>query len=321
MNTLDNSTPQTKPVVIDCGLLSDLQWRGGVSAKGMVDSSFTTIDAIAAAAQSVNDYYVTVDETAPTRCIDGRHNPGRTGSDLGAQVPGGAPGAALAYRLGVDQDDLTRGTFLADAEAMIGHFIRLGFAPGGHRDENSANSEAVGCGAIDGMDKILAIMTEPSLVNDHKRVVKLLMGNDFYRDDYLRVLGAAVTVNGHAHEYFLNREKVIDALEERAKKSIVTLKGDHQECVVVVNLVPGTTLSSNQFSDAFGGIQAFGYDLWRSKQMASKLLPRPEQLIDRQRFVMARVMTTVATLMALTDGSQRLLLRVEEPVEEEPLLA
>ena len=65
-------------------------------------------------------------------------------------------------------------------------------------------------------------------------------------------------------------------------------------------------------------MQAFGYDLWRSKQMAEKLLPYPDQAVDRQRFVMARVMSTVATLMALTDGSQRLVLRlpvVAEAVE------
>lgn len=303
--------------MIDCGLLSDQLWPGGVSAKKMAGDNFTTDAAISGAAQHIDDFFVPVDETAPTRCIDGRHNPGRASANLGAQVPGGAPGAALAYRLGVDKDDLTRGTFLADAEAMIGHFIRLGFAPGGHRDENNAHTAAVGCGAIDGMDKILAIMTDPALVNDHKRVVKLLLGDEFYRDDYLRVLGAAVTVNGHSHDYFLNREKIIDVLEERSKKSIAVLKGDHQECIVVVNLVPGTTLASNQFSDEYDGMQAFGYDLWRSKQMAQKLLPRPEQIMDRQRFVTARVMTSVATLMALTDGSQRLLLRIEEPVEDE----
>lgn len=317
----DDTTLITTPTIIDCGLLSDLSWPGSVSAKQMVSTKFTSQSTILDAIAAVNTFYVSVNELAPTRCIDGRHDPGSSPRELGAQVPGGAPGAALAYRLGVDKDDLTRGTFLADAEAMIGNFIRLGFAPGGHRDENNLHTTAVGCGAIDGMDRILAIMTEPSLVNDHKRVVKLLMGDDFYRDDYLRVLGAAVTVNGHGSEYFLNREKIIDILEERSKKSIVTLKGNHQECVTIVNLVPGTTLSSNEFSDACNGIQAFGYDLWRSKQMAEKLLPRPEQLIDRQRFVMARVMTTVATLMALTDGSQRLLLRIpvqteiEKPVE------
>ncbi len=305
-------------VVVDCGILSDLTWRGGVSAAKLTDKKFISAEKLQRAVEQIDNFFVEVDNNAPTRCIDGRHDPDRSEHELGAQVPGGAPGAALAYRLGVDKDDLTRGTFLSDAEAMIGNFVRLGFAPGGHRDETNVASHgnAVGCGAIDGMDKILAIMTDPDLVNDHKRVVKLLMGDDFNRDNYLRVLGAAVTVNGHSHDYFLNREKIIDVLEKRSKKSIAVLKGEHHECVVVVNLVPGTTLASNKFAQAFDGMQAFGYDLWRSKQMAARLLPLPEQKLDRERFIMARVMTTVATLMALTDASQRLILRLPTGPEE-----
>ncbi len=232
-------------------------------------------------------------------------------------MPGGAPGAALAYRLGVDKDDITRGTFLADAEAMIGNYIRMGFAPGGHRDEISHDQKAVGCGAIDGMDTIVTTMTQPNLINDHKRVVSLILGDDFDRDDYLRVMGAAVMVNGRSEEYFRDREKVIDILEKKSKDSTATLKGEHQECLVAVNLVPNTTLSSNRFSEDFNGVQAFGYDLWWSEEIANKLLPRPDQTLERGRFVMARVMATVATLIALTDGSQRLILRTEVPAQEE----
>lgn len=46
--------------------------------------------------------------------------------------------------------------------------------------------------------------------------------------------------------------------------------------------------------------------------MARKLLPLPDQQVDRDRFVMARVMTIIATLMALTDDSQRLLIRLPQ---------
>lgn len=305
-----NKKDNKQPLTLDCGVLSDLQWPGIVSAKGMIDEGKTSNKIIDFAAEHLNEYYVHVNPRAKTRCIDGRNDPEMDERNLGPQVPGGAPGAALAYRLGVDKDDLTRGTFLSDAEVMIGNYLRLGFAPGGHRDEHSMGKSTVGCGAIDGMDRILATMTQPGLVDDHKRVVKLLLGDKFDRDNYLRVMGAAVVVNDRADDYFRNREDIIDILEKRANKSIATLKGNHQECIVVVNLVPGTTLASNRLADSFDGIQAFGYDLWRSMEMADKLLPRPDQASDRQRFVMARVMTTVATLMALTDGSQRLILRV-----------
>lgn len=300
-------TPQVQ--ITSAGILSDIDWPGRVSAKKLIQSGKTSEETVRQAIQRIDQFYVPVNPGAKTRCIDGRHDPELNEKDLGPQVPGGAPGAALAYRLGVDKDDLTRGTFLVDAEDMLRRFLRLGFAPGGHRDRNSEGSAMVGCGAIDGMDVILRTMTEPDLVDDHKRVVKFLLGAQFDRDTYLRVMGAAVVVNGRSQDYFRNREAIIDLLEKRSKKSVSVLEGEHQECIVAVNFVPGTTLSSNRFAKEFG-VQAFGYDIWRSVQMATKLLPRPDQAVDRQRFVMARVMSTVATLMALTDGSQRLVLRM-----------
>lgn len=303
--------------LVDLGYLTAADWSGPVSARKLVESGITTEAQIAEAARRINEFYVPVIPGARTRCIDGRHDPELDEANLGPQVPGGAPGAALAYRLGVDKDDLTRGTFLTDAEAMLDHFMRLGFAPGGHRDEHSVGDEKkVGCGAIDGMDAILHAMTDSGLVDDHKRVVKMILGKNFDRDTYLRVMGAAVVVNGRSEEYFRGREEIIDVLEKRSHKSIATLKGDHQEGLVVVNLVPLTTFSSNRFSDTFGGLQGFGYDLWRSIEMAEKLLPRPDQSVDRQRFIMARVMSTVATLMALTDGTQRLLIRLPGDVTD-----
>lgn len=303
----------SKPLIIDCGALSDLKWPGSVSAQLMINSGKTSVKIINYAIDRLEEFYVPVHSSAKTRCIDGRHDPKLDESYLGPQVPGGAPGAALAFRLGVDKDDLTRGTFLTDAETMIGNYLRLGFAPGGHRDEYSNGKSSVGCGAIDGMDTILATMTRPDLVDDHKRVVKLLLGKQFNRDNYLRVMGAAVVVNGRSQDYFRGRESIIDFLEKKTPDSIAVLKGEHQECLVVVNLVPGTTLASNRLANNFDGIQAFGYDLWRSMEMANKLLPRPDQKIDRERFVMARVMSTVSTLMALTDGSQKLVLRIPAP--------
>ena len=317
--TASQEVAQTTNIeIIDCGRISDITWPGPVSADKMVENGEKSEDVIRQAIERFGEFYVPVNLGAKTRCIDGRHDPELDEKKLGPQVPGGAPGAALAYRLGVDKDDISRGTFLADAESMIGSYIRMGFAPGGHRDEKSQGQEAVvGCGAIDGMDQIIATMTEPRLVNQHKRVVKLLLGDDFDVDDYFRVMGAALSINGRSEEYFRGREKILDVLERRAKKSIATLKGEHQECIVAVNLVPDSTLSSNRFSDSFDGMQAFGYDLWWSVEIGNRLLPRPEQAEDRQRFVMARVVATVATLMALTDGSQRLLLRTEVPSEEE----
>lgn len=295
--------------VIDLGLATDLEWPGKVSAQGLVESGEATDSKIAESIARLNEFYVPINPQAKTRCIDGRHDPELDEANLGPQVPGGAPGAALAYRLGVDKDSLQKGSFLVDAEQMIGTYRRLGFAPGGHRDENSEGEKAVGCGAIDGMDVIVATMTDPRLVDDHKRVVERVMGDElFNRAHYLQVLGASNLINGRSEDYFRGRETVIDILEKKDPKSVATLKGDHKEALVVFNMVPGTTLSSNRFGDEFG-FQAFGYDIWRSIQMAEKLVPRSEDRVDREMFVMARIMSTIATLMALTDGTQRMIIR------------
>ncbi len=307
--------PSLEAEIIDLGLLSDIEWPGPVSARKMIEAGEVTDAKIKESIRRLNEFYVPVNPNAKTRCIDGRQDPELDEENLGPQVPGGAPGAALAYRLGVDKDDLTRGTFLTDAETMINTFLRQGFAPGGHRDEqHSDDNHMVGCGAIDGMDKVLGAMTDPTLVDDHKRVVKTLLADQFNRDDYLRVMGAGVVVNGRSEEYFRDREKILDILEKKSKNSVSTLKGIHKEALWVVNLVPGETLSSNRFADE-NGFDAFGYDLWRSKQMAGILLPLPNQSVDKGRFITARVMSTVATMMALTDGSQRLALRVPVAIQ------
>lgn len=301
---------QNNANIVDCGTITNLKWDGLVSVRRLSDKKVIDISKIDQAVKHLNSFYVKVNNKAKTRCIDGRHDPELDENHLGPQVPGGAPGAALAYRLGVDKDDLTRGTFLVDAQAMIDNFERIGFAPGGHRDEHSLGATKAGCGAIDGMDVILATMTDFDLVDDHKRIVKQILGPLFDRDTYLRVMGAALVLRGNSEDYFRDREKIIDILEKKSKKSISTLKGDHQECLVVVNMVPNSTFSSNRFAEEYEGIQAFGYDLWRSVEMADKILPRPDQAADRKRFIMARVMSTTATLMALTDGTQRFVLRM-----------
>lgn len=289
------------------GRSSEGRWPGAVSVPENGPGRTTLIDGL-------DDYYVPVDPGAPTRCIDGRHDPAVLETALGAQAPGGATGVALSYRLGVDRDDATRGTLLSDAHAMLSAYNRLGMTPGGHRDDGDATGGRVGCGALDGLDNVLACLLDPTLVDDHKRLVRLLLDRDFDRDHYLRILGTALVLRSRWSEYFTDRATVLDLLERNHPGSVPVLKGEHREGVVVVNLVPGTTLASNRFSADHDQVQAFGYDLWRTQDVARALMPLPSRAVDRSRFVHARVMLTVATLMALTDGSLPLVLRL--PIDD-----
>jgi hypothetical protein len=305
-----DTTTLSEADILDCGKLSTKRWPGGVTA--------TTTDSrvINEAVRRLNEFYVPVADYAKTRCIDGRYDPEVDEAHLGPQVPGGAPGAAFAWRLGVDEGPIAAATFLVDAERMMDEFDRHGFAPGGHRDTNNAGKPGmVGCGAIDSIDSIVSAMM--AHLDDHKRIVSLILGNAFNHHIYREMLGGASLVNFESDRYFAGREKILDILEQRFPGSVATLEGDHAEAVVVVNMVPHTTLASNRFAKEFNGTQAFGYDVWRSLEMANRLLARNDQTRLRQNFVMARVMTTVATLMSLTDdGSQSLVLRMPvQPAE------
>ncbi|MCA9338727.1 hypothetical protein KC939_00085 [Candidatus Saccharibacteria bacterium] len=319
-NALDmaknNKLQSNKIDIVNVGRIADTPWPGAVSADELVKSRKLSIEKIENAIDRMDDFYVVVHPGAKTRCIDGRHDPKLNETELGPQVPGGAPGAALAYRLGVDEDELARGTFSEDAKQMIGIYNRLGLNPGGHRDEHSHESDDVGCGAIDRMDYILKIMVNSNYVAEHKRVVKAIMGPMFNRDNHLHIIGSGVFVDGRSEDYFRGRESVMDYLEEKFPDSVSTLTGHHEEALIVANFVPGTTLSSNRLTEETG-VQAFGYDVWRSLEMAGKILPRPDQVKERERFVAARISCTIATLMALTDGSQRLLIRLPGEAQEE----
>lgn len=308
--------------VNDIGQLSSERWEGPVSADELIRQDEVDGLLIDSAAKRINDFYVPVGSTALTRCIDGRHDPDLQESNLGPQVPGGVAGAALAHKIGVDTGDARGGSFLTDANFMIKKFLRHGLSLGGHRDEHSEGTDAVGCGAIDAMHKAVEAMANPSLHHDHKELVVEIMGTDptspihFDRDIYMRNMGIASFVHASSESYFRGREAIMDTLDKHQPGgSVPVLKGHHKECLFVVNMVPDETLSSNRFAEEFKGMQAFGYDVWRSLQMAETILPGRDQELDRRRFVTARIMTTIATLMALTDGSQRLIIR--KPIMEE----
>jgi hypothetical protein len=299
---MNEITEESTTKIINLGKLSLAVWPGAVTMKD------PSIDMNMIESQ-LDSFYVPVDAKAATRCIDGRYDPRLDESRLGPQMPGGAPGAALAYRLGVDDSDLTRATFYDDAESMIDTFLRLGLSPGGHKDDQASDGR-VGCGALDSMAAIVSDLTNPLLVEDHKRIVKTLLGNDFSREDYLKIMGAALVLQSRSHEYFRENDKVISLLEKKAPGSVSVLKGTHEEGFVFVNFVENTTFASNRFADTFG-MQAFGYDLWRSRQLASRFFGLRSDKRAYTSFVHARVMITVATLMTLTNGSQYIFARIE----------
>lgn len=279
-------------------------WKGSISAAKMVHSGFVSEEKLLASQNQLESYFVPVDTHSEMRCIDGRCSGREDRAHLGAQVPGGTPGAGLAYRLGVIREHLELGSFCDDAQYMLDAYEKAGLTPGDHRD---THGHGVGCGAIDKMDAALAALVDPALVADHERLVRVLLGESFDDEMYLHVMGAAVMVEGRADEYFKDRASSVTMLEERLHHMVPVLAGDHHECIVSVNTVSGTTFDNKRFAQDFDGMQAFNYDVWQTVEGAAHIFMHNARA--RQRFVMARVMTAVATLMVLTDGTQRLIVR------------
>lgn len=281
-------------------------WRGGISATKMLDDGFVTQATLDNATARMDSFFCAEDASAEARCIDGRCNSTLAEDHMGAQVPGGTPGAALAYRLGVIIENFSTGSFLDDAHTMLEKSLALGFTPGDHRD---THGHGVGCGAIDKMDQALQALVDPSLVADNERLTRAVLGDAFDENVYMHVMGAALILAGRADEYLAGRDKSIDEVEESLHHQVSVLEGDHHECFMLLNTVPGTTFATKRFSDTFEGAQAFNYDVWRTFELAEKLFSVGDDEVKKQQFIHARIATAIATLMVLTDGSQQLLVR------------
>jgi len=293
--------------ITQLGKLTDQSnWWGGISAQKMLDDGFTTSSQVDDALLRLDEFFVTEDPQAEARCIDGRCNSALPEDHMGAQVPGGTPGAALAYRLGVIIDDFSTGTFLDDAHLMLENSLALGFMPGDHRD---THGHGVGCGAIDKMDQAVQAMVDPALVADNERLVRGVLGDGFDENVYMHVMGAALILAGRSETYLAHREESVKEIEDTLHHGVSVLEGDHHECLMIINTVPATTFATKRFSDKFAGMQAFNYDVWRTYELADKLFPSPVDEVKKRQFLHARIATAVATLMVLTDGTQKLLVR------------
>lgn len=294
----------TQSTITDLGALTQAMWPGGISARAMIRQGLTTTDSITKSIAEFDTYFVPVDVRSEMRCIDGRCSGREDRAHLGAQVPGGTPGAGLAYRLGVINEHLELGNFCDDAQYMLDAYEKAGLMPGDHRD---THGHGVGCGAIDKMDAALAALVNPTLVADHERLVRVLLGESFDDETYLHVMGAAVMVEGRADEYFKDRASSVKMLEERLHHMVPVLAGDHHECIVSINAVSGTTFDNKRFAQDFNGMQAFNYDVWQTIEGTTHIFTHDVRA--QRRFIMARVMIAVATLMVLTDGTQQLVVR------------
>jgi hypothetical protein len=323
---MDMSTQQGN--VEDLGKLAQEtgahQWTGKISLDERLKSGEVSTQEIDQAIRDINDYFIPTTLGAHVRCIDGRNyagyddnDPDSYGRSRGPQIPGGTPGGALAWRLASGNDGKTPmgDANLRDDIALFAEVdVDTGYTADGHTDEKATKGRT-GCGAVDGMEEILA-MFNPDSIKDIEHITKLILGENNYKpSNFDKIIASAVRLLSNKEQYFTEKEEVLEEIKTHTPGGVPVLVGPHNEVLTVINLVPNTTLHKEHFNSRTSGkIGVFNYDFWRTKDVSEHLASDEEEM--RSRYLHARVSTAVGALMYLTDGSQRLLIRTPSSQED-----
>jgi hypothetical protein len=303
-------------------------WAGGISLDKKLAKRLEEVTS----PENLGNYFVPVDYSAPTRCIDGRLLADWTklkklqSRGLGPQSPGGTPATAIIHRIiMMGEVGGPSISFETDLKEVIAAFSRNNIYFGGHIDEhNEKHPENTGCGAIDKLPEILAQMVSPKAFREIKALCQVLLPTIY--DDRIanELIGRLVLLQADS-EIYLQYDKrtkrykykhlVMETMRKSATKKnipVEKLVGPHNEKGLIINMVKGTTFDRDKFGhDNANEIQLFNYDAWRTQQTAKVLYPDTNKKNRRhqQEYVLARTMYAVATAMVLTDGTLNLYVR------------
>ena len=303
--------------IIDLGTLSGGEsqhlWKGGISRQQRIDTGEITEAEVEDRLSTINSYFVPVGIGAPKRCVDGSSIVGYDDSDptwyaraLGPQVQGGSADEAFAKRLVSGIAPGEQPTLLTDIKTNVVE-TRSRFAPGDHTDDR-ATDENCGCGAIVGMPRKLAFFNDIEATSySHQKTNGLLdrLGIQAPAEVFERMVQTAQELNNQQGYLPAKSSEVLDLLASLNPRAIETLKRPHAEVSVTINLVPDTTFHRDHYNaQTADKIQNFNLDAWVI-------------LEEYGEEGYAVLVDAVQTLMDLTDGSLRLLVRVPSQNSEE----
>lgn len=285
------------------------EWTGSISLDRRLKSGELSQAELQEWLESVSDYYVSTSQGATIRCIDGRTGEGYDDSDpakvaeaLGAQVPGGSVGGAVAYRMSMDAtlEDYRTADLSEDIARFAQANIDTGFLPGDHSDEHAPEGK-MGCGAVDGAEPSQEKISHYRNITTIIGLTQALLG-ERYRPDHMKEVVANASYLLAAENYFGSIPERIEALKAHNPKGVPKLMGSHNEVIAIANEIPGTTLHRDHLNAVTDGkIQAFGFDIWYSKMVAEHIFPGQGEM--QSRYIHSRIALAVATMMHLTDGT------------------
>lgn len=296
------------------GKLTDLaapdQFHGSVSPAGRLNSAELTTSDIATAKEYVSLCYVPVTEGKGLRCVEDREESTYDDSDpqsyeLGPQVQGATIDIAAAKRLARGISD--GNTLEEDVDTEIAeHSSR--FTPSAHTDELNQDDGAMGCGAQKGQETKLGYYQDEAHMKSIAAITEVLFekaGRTAPVDVLSALPKGAADLASAAPKYYAGKPHATAYIQGHLgnnPESHKVVRGQHNAVMVIINLVPGTTLNTGKLNARTDGkAMSFGLDAWYV------LEEYPE---DEAAVILA---DAVATLMNLTDGSLEVGLRL--PVE------
>ena len=219
-------------------------------------------------ALAAGEFHTIVDGYSLCKCIDGRYG----GFGLYPNAAGGTETLMVA-------DDLTAQRYgdsdtptVDILQAVIARLESREQLVGGHSDEQAGDARS-GCGAHDRLADIYSF-----IANHSDRLRSLAESLGVAVDDALH---ERITDNASRRVDFSNGADMTALYIEDEARHYEVMRGAHAEVAAVVNLMPDTTFSRDDFERSFGeAYQAFNIDAWAFEEAASQLYESPQEIAD-----------------------------------------
>ena len=290
-------------------------WEGKISLDNRVKSGEIDNDYLESIPALVNRFYIPVSAGAALRCVDGSSLQGYDKNSalsharpLGPQIQGGIAGAAQAMRLWLGPSPNT--TLLTDIDKCNDEYLR-DYLPGDHTYD-IVGEDLTGCGAIDQYATKLSFLTDPpkqQAIRDISEAI-LASGNKVAPvGAYERIIKNATALR-KSDGYLPPAKDTLTKIRSLNPNGIEVLVRPHPEASVTINWVADTTHDRDAYNaETDSKVGNFNLDAWAIFEEFG-----PE-------IGYATIVDAVATKMAITDGSQLLLIRSPLRETDIPLAA
>jgi len=265
--------------VIECEILTEAE--GNIEA---TDTQRERVDELTERLMS-GELHVGTEHTVVCGCIDGR-----SPATPKPNSAGGSESLMVADDLTNKQFAGNDGTTLAAYRNVVGFLKKIGQPVGGH-DDDHASGDKSGCGANDKLEQIYDMIVR--------------------KGEHIRDLAAqyGIVIDDETHELIVSnaaqRAAFSPGAELKAELDWVTegtydrLQGSHNEVIVALNTVAGTTLDRDALREAFGDeYQAFNVDVW-AFQASANLISTTDDSREAQQKVAALAYYNFATALTL----------------------